>query len=184
MIKEMPETIENYSPQITLKDIKRQAIKAWSIGFFLVFAWAFVILLAPFAEAAGFSSVSIPIYKFFSFLCHQMPERSFHLENHPLAVCSRCFGVYFGLLFGFVIYPFIRSIDTTEPLPRFWLFLALIPMGVDFSLGFFEIWENTHLSRFVTGLILGAACAVFIVPAIVELKQLLSSKHQRKRLSG
>jgi len=170
-------------PQTAVKNMRRQAFIVWSVSLFVVFAWTFVILLAPIAEANGFSSVSNSIYKSFSFLCHQMPERSFHLENHAFAVCSRCFGVYFGLLFGFVIYPFIRSIETTEPLPRFWLFLALIPMGVDFSLGFFEIWENTHLSRFVTGLILGTACAVFIVPAIVELAQLSSSKHQRKRLS-
>jgi hypothetical protein len=49
-------------------------------------------------------------------------------------------------------------------------------MGVDWSLGFFEIWENTALSRFLTGLILGVACAIFIVPALVELLRLLRSE--------
>jgi len=46
-----------------------------------------------------------------------------------------------------------------------------VPMAVDWSLGVFGIWENTHLSRFMTGLILGAACATFIVPALVEIKR-------------
>lgn len=183
MINKMPVTIENYIPQMTAKTFKKQAFAAWSIGFLAVLAWIFVILLAPVAEAFGASGVSSPIYGFFSFLCHQLPERSLHIENHALAVCSRCFGVYFGLLFGFIAYPFFRSIEEIEPLPRIWLFLALIPMGVDFSLGFFGIWENTHLSRFATGMILGTTCAVFIIPAVVELSRLLSSKYQIKRLS-
>jgi uncharacterized membrane protein len=73
------------------------------------------------------------------------------------------------LLFGFVIYPIFRKIEDIEPLPRLWLFLAMVPMGVDWALGAFDVWENTHLSRFITGLILGAACAVYIVPAVVEI---------------
>jgi uncharacterized membrane protein len=172
----MPETIENYIPQITLKDVKKQAVKAWAIGFFLIFAWVFLILLAPVAEANSFTGVSNPIYKAFSFLCHQIPARSFHFENHQFAVCTRCFGVYSGLLLGFVVYPFFRRIEDIEPLPRVWLFLALVPMGIDWSLGFFEIWENTALSRFLTGLILGVACAIFLIPALVELGRLLSFK--------
>ena len=112
-----------------------------------------------------------------------MPARSFQLENHSFAVCARCFGVYAGLLFGFLIYPFVRSIEETEPLPRLWLFLALVPMGIDWSLGFFGVWENTHFSRFFTGLILGAACAIFIIPALVELARIFSHKLQIKRLS-
>lgn len=179
----MPETIENYAPQITPKHIKKQAITAWSLGFAVVFVWVFVILLAPVAEANNLTYISAPIYKFFSVLCHQIPSRSFHIENHQFAVCTRCFGVYFGLLLGFVVYPFFRPIEEIEPLPRIWLFLALVPMGVDWSLGFFEIWENTALSRFLTGLILGVACAIFIVPALVELLRLLSNKRQVKRLS-
>lgn len=175
----MPETIENYTPQFALKDIKKQAILAWSIGFGLVFVWVFVILFAPFAEANSWTNISAPIYKFFSFLCHQMPSRSFHVENHAFAVCSRCFGIYFGLLAGFVVYLFIRKIEEIEPIPRFWLFLALIPIGVDWALTAFGIWENTHLSRFITGLILGATCAIFIVPALVELVRLLSNKSKR-----
>ena len=172
----MPNSIENYVPQNIAVKMRRQAIFAWSISVFLVAVWVFIILLAPIAEANNMAGISSPIYKFFSYLCHQIPSRSFHLESHSFAVCSRCFGVYFGLLFGFLVYPFFRPIEEIEPLPRFWLFLALIPMGVDWTLGFFDIWENTHLSRFLTGLILGTACAVFIVPAIVELVRLLSNK--------
>src|SRR5207237_6408839 len=102
---------------------------------------------------------------------HQIPDRSLHIEGEPFAVCSRCFGVYFGLLFGFAIYPLWRSIDDIEPLPRVGLFLSLIPITIDWSLTVFGIWENTDLSRFLTGLVLGIACATYIVPAIVEISR-------------
>lgn len=175
----MRQSIENYVPQSAPETIRRRAFFVWSAASFVVAVWIFLILLAPIAEANGFSSVSSPVYKFFSFLCHQMPERSFHLENHAFAVCARCFGVYSGLLAGFAAYPIFRSIENIEPLPRFWLFLSIIPAAVDWSLGVFNIWENTHWSRFLTGFILGAACAFFIVPAIVEIAQPLAVKTKK-----
>lgn len=179
----MPSEIENYMPQTVLKNRKKQAFKVWGIFAFLAAGWIFLILLAPLAEANNLTYISSPIYKFFSYICHQMPSRSFYVENHSFAVCARCFGIYAGLLCGFLLYPFFRKIEEIEPLPRFWLFLALIPMGIDWSLGIFGIWENTHFSRFITGLILGTACAIFIIPALIELAQRCSYKKQIKRLS-
>lgn len=179
----MPEAIENYVSQVNVERMRRQAFFVWSVFAAFAAVWVFVILLAPIAEANDLTSVSNPIYKFCSYICHQIPSRSLHLENHALAVCSRCFGVYFGLLFGLIVYPFLRPVEKIESFPRFWLFLAMIPMAIDWSLGVLGIWENTHLSRFLTGLILGTACAIFIVPALIEIFALLSSKKQIKKLS-
>ena len=174
----MSQPIENYIPQDFTARFRRQAWKVWTISLLVVFAWVFAILLAPLAKANGFENISATIYTFFSVICHQIDSRSFHIENHQFAVCSRCFGVYFGLLFGFLIYPVLRKVDEIEPLPRFWLFLAMIPIGIDWSLGVFGIWENTHLSRFLTGLILGAACAIYIVPALVEIFRYLKKTNK------
>ncbi|HVE59620.1 MAG TPA: DUF2085 domain-containing protein [Pyrinomonadaceae bacterium] len=174
----MNQPIENYIPQDFTERFRRQAWKVWTISLLVVFAWVFVILLAPVAKANGFEKISALVYTFFSVICHQIDSRSFHVENHPFAVCARCFGVYFGLFFGFLIYPLIRKVDDIEPLPRFWLFLSMIPIGIDWSLGIFGIWENTHLSRFLTGSILGAACAVFIVPALVEIFRYLKKTNK------
>jgi uncharacterized membrane protein len=176
-------SIENYIPQIAVEKMRRQAFFIWGLSAFLAAVWVFVIVIAPIAEANNLTSVSSPTYKFCSYICHQIPARTFFLGNQPLAVCSRCFGIYLGLFGGFILYPFLRPIQESEPLPRIWLFLAMIPMLVDWSLGFFEIWENNHLSRFLTGLILGVACAVFIIPALVEIFRLLLKQRQVKRLS-
>lgn len=180
----MKQSIESYVPQIAVGNLRRQAFFVWGASAFLAAVWVFLILLAPVAQANDLTAVSSPIYKFCGYICHQIPARSYFLENQPFAVCARCFGIYAGLFFGFILYPFLRLVQKAEPFPRFWLFLAMIPMAIDWSLGFFEIWENTHLSRFLTGLILGAACAVFIVPALVEIFWLLSSRRQIKRLSS
>jgi uncharacterized membrane protein len=87
--------------------------------------------------------------------------------------------VYFGLLAGILAYPLWRAIDEVEPIPRFWLFLSLIPMVVDVSINALGIWENTHLSRIITGLILGFACATFIVPALVEITRNFTARPKR-----
>ena len=174
----MTEPIENYNPQSFLKSMRTQAWKVWIISSIVVFLWVFLIVLAPVAKINGLAGISTPLYKFFSYICHQISERSFHVEGEQFAVCSRCFGVYFGLLTGFLIYPFWRKIDAIEPLPRFWLFLSLIPISIDWSLTIFGVWENTHASRFITGLILGVACATFIIPALVEITRNLTNRSQ------
>ncbi len=145
-------------------------------GFVVVAVWVLLTVAAPLAKASGFDAVSSPLYNFFGYICHQISDRSFHVNGEQFAVCSRCFGVYFGLFFGFAIYPLWRNIDEIEPLRRVWLFLSLIPIGIDWSLTVFGIWENTQLSRFITGLILGVACATFIVPAIVEITRNLTRR--------
>lgn len=155
---------------------RSQAFKVWGTAIAIVGAWVAAIILPPLLAANGETALAAPFYKFFGFLCHQIPERSFYLLDHQFAVCSRCFGVYFGLLTGLVVYPFFRSIDNIDPLPRFWLFASMLPIGVDWSLGILHVWDNNHASRFVTGMILGVACAVYIVPAIVEIARNFSRK--------
>ncbi len=177
----MKVSAENYISQVAIEKNRRRAFLVWSVSTFIIFGWILLILLAPFAEARSLENVSNPLYNFFGYFCHQIPARSVHLENHVFAVCSRCFGVYFGLLSGFAAYPFFRSAENVESLSRFWLFAAMIPMAIDWSLGAFGIWENTHLSRFLSGLILGAVCAVFLVPALVELVGLFLDRGLTKK---
>lgn len=176
----MSRTVTNYTPQKIIEKQKRWAFSAWGVVLFIALVWIFFIISAPVAKAYGFLNFANPIYKFFSYLCHQMPERSFYFDGNPLAVCARCFGFYAGFLLGIVIYPFLRQLRDTEPLPRFWLFAAMIPMGIDWSLTFFGIWENTYLTRAISGAILGLACAFFIIPALVEINLLIRERLPRR----
>jgi uncharacterized membrane protein len=177
----VPEANSEYRNVDLVRQMRDLARRMWLSGLGVVAVWSAIIVAAPLLTDLGFGTVARPIYSFFSFLCHQMPERSFHIAGHQFAVCSRCFGVYFGLVAGFLVYPLWRRLDNTEPPARFWLFLSLVPIGIDWSLGVFGIWENTHFSRFLTGLLLGVACATFIIPALVEIRQNMAYRKSRSR---
>jgi uncharacterized membrane protein len=174
----MIQSADSYIPQSALTGLRRKAWWAWAAGLAIVSLWAFLILVPPVAKEQGFLGLSATLYHFFGYLCHQIPARSFYIAGEPFGVCSRCFGVYLGLVVGFAIYPFWRNLADIEPLPKFWLFLSLIPITIDWSLTVFHVWENTHLSRLITGLILGIACATYIVPAMVEIGRNLGRRRR------
>jgi uncharacterized membrane protein len=63
--------------------------------------WAAALVLAPLAVAhpypswpAGSYALAFAVYGVGSFLCHQMPERSFVLWSVQMPVCARCAGIY------------------------------------------------------------------------------------------
>jgi uncharacterized membrane protein len=167
----MTEPAENY---IGIAFARKQAFNVWSVALAVVVVWVLLIVMPPVFAAYGQTSVSSSLYLFFSNLCHQMPDRSFHIMEHQLAVCSRCFGVYFGLVLGLAVYPLWRRVENIDPLPRIWLFASMVPIGIDWSLGMLDIWQNNHASRFITGLILGVGCSTYIMPALVEIVRNLS----------
>mgnify|MGYP005613697723 FL=1 len=105
------EDTQKYIPIAISARFRRQAWKAWAVGLAVVAVWVFLIILAPLAKTNEVTGLSSPLYTFFRFLCHQQPERSFHVMAEQFGVCSRCFGVYFGILTGFVVYPLWRRID-------------------------------------------------------------------------
>ena len=180
----MTEPASNYTTLDLQQRFRSQATWVWVTASVVVVAWITAIVVAPLFLSNGSASASSPIFAFFSYICHQIPERSLSLAGHPMAVCSRCFGVYIGLLGGILVYPLWRRVDEIEPIPRFWLFLSLIPIAVDWSLTAFGIWENTHLSRLVTGAILGGVCATYVVPALVEIVRNMSIRRPAKAKSG
>jgi uncharacterized membrane protein len=174
----MTQLAENY---VQVTKMRSQANRSWMIALSIVGVWLLLIVIPPILAANGRVSVSSPLYFFFSHICHQIPDRSFHILDHQFAVCSRCFGVYFGLLLGLVVYPLWRSIENIDPLPRIWLFVSMVPIAIDWSLGVFGIWDNNHISRFITGLILGVGCATYIMPALVEIVRNLVQKPARSK---
>lgn len=80
----------------------------------LAVGWVSLILLAPFLPipAAGL------LYLFGSRICHQIAERSFHLDGAQLPVCARCLGIYAGAAMGVIValrLPGPRRVDPEAP---------------------------------------------------------------------
>lgn len=158
--------MQGYVPQVVMS---RRALVFWLISAAAVLLLVSLIVVAPVAAAAGHSDVAHGIYGAFGTLCHQLPERSFFIDGHKFAVCSRCTGLYFGFAFTFLLYPLIRSLrNAATPRPIF-LLLAAIPLAIDVSLTVFGIWQNTHTSRLLTGALLGGAAVLYVIPGLVEL---------------
>jgi uncharacterized membrane protein len=141
----------------------------WGITCAIALAIVALTIVAPFSQAHGHPEIASPIYQAFSFVCHQIPERSFHLSGEKFGVCSRCTGLYGGFAVAALVYPLVRSLQTSNTPSRLWLMLAALPLGVDFALGYFSVWDNNHLTRVSTGALLSSVAVFFIMPGIIEL---------------
>ena len=140
--------------------------RIWLISTVIVFAIVSLIVVAPLT--AG-SHLANSIYDGFAVVCHQLPERSYFIFGHKLAVCSRCTGLYAGFALTLLLYPLLRPLRSVDWPPPVCLVLAAMPMAIDFGLTFLRIWENTHTSRLLTGLLLGGVSLFYVMPGVAEL---------------
>jgi uncharacterized membrane protein len=136
---------------------------------------------APLAVANNHPSWAATVYHAFGYVCHQLPERSFHLLGHPLAVCSRCTGLYSGFAIASLLYPLVRSLSRTDTPARRWLLLAAIPMAVDVGLDVIGVWQNTYYSRLATGLLLGSIATFYVIPGMIDLLNFNGRGLRRRR---
>ena len=145
------------------------AFAVWLFTSTIALAIVIAVVAAPLLNVQGHTATATTIYKAFSYLCHQIPERSFHLAGHPFAVCSRCTGLYAGFAFATLALPLARSLKRTDTPHLIWLLLSAAPLTIDFGLTYFEIWENNHFTRVTTGALFGAVAAIYVVPGLIEL---------------
>lgn len=92
----------------------------------------------------------------YAFMCHRLPERSFHCCGKPFPICARCTGILVGYIVGILILLFYGKLS-------FFLSLALmIPMIIDGTGQLLQKWVSNNPRRFVTG-ILGGISIDFII---------------------
>lgn len=117
-------------------------------------------------------------YHLFHWVCHQDPQRSFWINGQPMAVCSRCFGIYSSLFLGWLLLPLVGG----KLLPfmrrtRYLLGVAFLVNVVDVAGHFLGLWDNTVWTRLATGALLGlAAAAIFADEFIKKNLKYLSTK--------
>jgi len=106
------------------------------------------------------------ITQFFSPVCHQLDDRSFHLFGMKFAVCSRCSGIYFGFFLGVLFYPF-RSRKNFSRTVAVWT-IGIIPMLTDVALDVFGLHESTLVTRLSTGLLFGIVASIILTPLFLD----------------
>ncbi len=132
--------------------------------------WCAAIVGAPLLSLAGGGPLTVGslLYEFFQPVCHQIDSRSLHIFGAPLAVCTRCSGIYGAFLLGTLLFPLVRSLKHAVLPSRWWLIGAMTPMLLDVAAGIAGLHEITPLTRIVTGTLAGFALPFFVIPAAIE----------------
>jgi len=121
----------------------------------LVSIWL-LLLVSPSLIAEEYPLATGGLYYFFSRVCHQVPDRSFHWAGAQLAVCHRCLGIYLGFWLGVLAWPWLKSWrQRLLARPR----LLLVPVAL---LVVNVVTPNSPLDRVVTGLLAGFPAALFV----------------------
>ena len=139
----------------------------YGVAFGLLLVWVGSIWAAPWLLCSGHPWLALLLYRGFSLVCHQRPERSFHWCGSPLTVCVRCTGIYAGALLGLLIYPWWRSLAAQALPARRYLWGALLVLLLDWALGVTGLIRNNAPSRFATGLFLGAISVFYLFPVLL-----------------
>jgi uncharacterized membrane protein len=103
-------------------------------------------VLCTYAEAHGASHMwAMP----FRLICHGIPHRCLFLFGTRMPICSRCVGIYIGLLAGIVTFglmPWMR-----ERYLRFGASAAALAMFIDGFTQLLRLRESTNTLRLATG---------------------------------
>jgi uncharacterized membrane protein len=103
----------------------------------------------------------------FHTLCHQLPDRSPHLDGVQLAACWRCTGFFAGLIVGALLLPLTGRLDARlNAGAKWWLVGALGLMALDWAGPVVGYWDNTWTSRAATGGLLGAVAGYLFARAL------------------
>ena len=158
---------------------------AYAAILFLSFGWCFLFFSVPLLSTGetGFRKVAGFIVLFFSRICHQAPDRSFCLLGQPLAVCSRCTGIYVGFLLGVIVYPFFKTLGRVTLPGRRVLLLGVVPTVLEVLLVRLGLIQDDPMVRSVTGSILGGVVAFYVLPAVFDIVN-LRTQRMRSRYGG
>lgn len=119
-------------------------------------AWLLAIVLAPLAASSGRGTWAAALaYQIGSLICHQRPERSFHLAGVQLPVCARCFGLYAAGAAGLLLAAAGFCFRWPSTRARAALAASAIPIVLTVVLEWTGTIETGNLLRMATGLPLG-----------------------------
>jgi uncharacterized membrane protein len=118
-----------------------------------------MVWTAPLAGPAG-ARVVAAAYVAGAVVCHQRPERSFHVAGAQLPVCARCTALYSGAAIGMLGYLLTRGRRPRliQPAPAVvWLAVTAVPAAVSVAGSISGVWDGTNVWRAAMSLPLGAA---------------------------
>jgi uncharacterized membrane protein len=160
--------------------VRMPLLRAAFVGASVV--WALMLPLVPFLAARPHASVFgtatiFALYSIGHLICHQLPERSFHVWGAQLPVCARCTGIYVGAAVAAVLAAApLKGCPTRRPTyvghpfrdavaVRTVLAVAALPTAFTLVYEWTTGQTPGNVIRFAAGLPIGVAVAWLVVHA-------------------
>jgi uncharacterized membrane protein len=127
----------------------------------IICLWCFgIISPVVFHNSKAFLITKPFLNQVYSTVCHQEHEKSINFDGNDLFVCSRCIGIYLGLLIiGLSTLIFTKRIKN-----NFYLVpISSLVMLIDVSSSTFGIYTYSKPFALVTGLLLGSTIFLFVL---------------------
>lgn len=135
----------------------------------VVTGWVTLLFSAPAAASPRWSAVA---YAAGSLICHQQPERSFHVHAAQVPVCARCAGLYGAALLGVLAWigiagagaaPRARAGEwlASPRLPRM-LIAAALPTALSVATAMLGWWDGDNVTRALLAIPLGSAIGLIV----------------------
>lgn len=133
--------------------------------------WAVSIVAAPWMAAASSpfgagAYAAAGTYWIGALVCHQRPERSFHLLGAQLPVCARCAGLYLSVALGVVVARARRRTADPSADWRLRFTLAAIPTVATLAIDWWRPQSVSGAWRAIAAVPLGVAAGVFLAESM------------------
>jgi uncharacterized membrane protein len=123
--------------------------------------WTLALVAAPLAAASGHGTWGAAVaYQIGALVCHQRPERSFHVLAVQMPVCARCFGLYIAGAAGLSLTALGVARRGSVAANRAVLAAAALPIAVTVALEWAGAIQTSNGLRFATGLPLGVVAGL------------------------
>ena len=123
--------------------------------------WAAILFASPLRSATEFPIARSLVFGIGGVVCHQRPERSFHIRGAQLPVCARCTGLYLSGAAGALLGWF--GIASVPRRTRAALLAAAAPTAVTVVLEWTGVAAPSNVVRALAALPLGAVAGwVFV----------------------
>jgi uncharacterized membrane protein len=124
--------------------------------------WAGSLAIGPYLVRSGEApAASAWLYRAGAVVCHQRPDRSFHLAGLPLPVCARCTGLYAS---GAIAALLAWIATATEPRRgRTALLVAALPTAMTVALEWTGVAHFSNAARALASIPLGFAAGWIFV---------------------
>jgi uncharacterized membrane protein len=121
--------------------------------------WLGLVLFAPLLPVP----LAGAVYLAGSLICHQRPDRSFHIGAGQLPVCARCVGIYLGAAASMLL--ICRRAAPIRLAPRLVLIAGVAPTIATLLLEWSGAWPVSNAIRCAAGVFLGAPVAIVVAQA-------------------